>query len=162
MILPPTDPGRETEIARLADAFDAVPAILAACAGFSYDRATPIDGSAWSFEGGEFALTWRDDQSVYFGGVESSEEAWFSGAAQFVLRPYGEGDRLSMRRAALILALRDLRDRGSSLAGLNAWLSIGNMRHVSPSGEEDGSVFVEVPFQLRIHLQVLEPPDDVG
>lgn len=162
MILPSADPGRVTEIARLADAFDAVPPILAACAGFSYDRTTPIDGSAWSFEGGEFALTWRDDQAGYFGGIQGSEEAWFSGLAAFVLRPYGEGDRMSMRRAALILTLRDLRDRGSELAGLDAWLAVGPMRHVSPSGEEDGSVFVEVPIQLRIHLQVLEPPEDVG
>lgn len=162
MILADGNPSSGAEVARLADAFDAVPRVLAACAGFPFDETTPVDVSAWTFQGGEFSLLWRDDARSYFGGAETSEESTFAGIAYYVLRPMMERDRLSTRRAALILALRALRDRGSTLADLDAWLSVGDARHVAPSGEQDGSAVIEVPFQLRIHLQILAPFADVG
>lgn len=162
MSLPTADPGRAAEVARLADAFDIVPSVFAAVAGYQFDEMSPFDASVWTFAGGEMAITWRDDAAVYFGGAETSEESRFGGVVSYSIRPTMEGQRLSYRRAALLLALRTLRDQGSQLATIPAYLALGDAVHVSPAGEDEPSVVIEVPFQLRIHLQILAPFEDVG
>ena len=156
MILADGNPSSGAEVARLADAFDAVPRVLAACAGFPFDETTPVDASAWTFQGGEFSLLWRDDARSYFGGAETSEESTFAGIAYYVLRPMMERDRLSTRRAALILALRTLRDRGSTLADLDAWQRYSKRGATVEVDKEIVSGSVNMVATIR---EVMDTPD---
>ena len=61
----------------------------------------------------------------------------------------------------MTLALRTLCARGSALAGYNAFLSIGNARHVAPltMNQGVGAVFT-VPVTLRIILSPIQAPED--
>ena len=153
-------PISQEEVARLARAIDLVPGILASIAGAPWDdELSPTmapDQCEWSWPGAQMGLVWLTDDPVPYsaGGVEAVDMVHLSGEAIYHLEITGYGESLSTRRAALILAMRQLAYTGSALAELRADLQLRPARHESPTSDT-GGVTIRLPFTLRIHLSIL-------
>ena len=154
MGLPVANPTFGAEVARLARCFDAVGPIFAAACGTPWDELEAVGDQIWAFPGGDLSLTWNDDVLSLWGGSLGYEQCAFGGMAWVALRPIGEGDMMSDRRAHAILSLKALAARGSSLATDCAYLDLNPaIGHVYPAGDDEVCAFITVPFRLIVVLQ---------
>ena len=162
MSLPTANPDRAAEVARLADVLRAVPRIMAAVVGWEWDPTLTPDVNGFEFRGGAFAWRWLSDTTIYpFAGSQGSEEFVISGEAAYVVYPVAETDDLDQRHADLLIGLATMRATGSMVAGHKALIDTRPSRYIYPD-QATGGFTVIVPVTLRIHLQILEPYDDVG
>lgn len=155
MPLAPPNAAFAAEAIRLAQCFDAVGPLLAGTVGFAWDERVAEEDQAWHFQGGALSLSWTDERLELWGGNIGYEQTAFGGEARILIRPTGENDSMSLRRAQSVLALRALRDRGSMLAGFDAYLDLLDARHAYPSGDDEDVALFIVPFRLRLRLQTV-------